>query len=110
MDGGAEDRLGSAVAMSNQASWVGQPRIRGFSESMRMFLLTSSIIGLQFAWGTEVYPEFLESSHLLTVNPTDDLLHALSTLTRTVKEQAIVSMDCRTFVRARHAADHRDTE
>ena len=34
--------------------WSGQPRIKGASESMRMFLLTFSMIGLQFAWGTEV--------------------------------------------------------
>jgi len=38
----------------SQASWVGTPHIRGYSEPMRMFLLTASIIGLQFAWGTEV--------------------------------------------------------
>ncbi|CAK1365606.1 General alpha-glucoside permease [Cercospora beticola] len=34
-------------------TWTGQPRIRGGSESMRMFLLTFSLIGLQFCWGTE---------------------------------------------------------
>lgn len=36
------------------ASWVGQPRIKGSTESIRMLLLTFSIIGLQFAWGTEM--------------------------------------------------------
>ncbi|WPH00757.1 Hypothetical protein R9X50_00358700 [Acrodontium crateriforme] len=35
------------------SSWVGQPRIRGSTESMQMILLTFSMIGLQFAWGTE---------------------------------------------------------
>ncbi|CAK4017863.1 General alpha-glucoside permease [Lecanosticta acicola] len=35
------------------SSWTGQPRIRGHSESMRLFLLTLSLIGLQFCWGTE---------------------------------------------------------
>ncbi|KAI5365233.1 Putative MFS transporter superfamily [Septoria linicola] len=34
-------------------SWTGQPRIRGGTESMRLFLLTFSLIGLQFCWGTE---------------------------------------------------------
>ncbi|KAF2207139.1 hypothetical protein CERZMDRAFT_51713 [Cercospora zeae-maydis SCOH1-5] len=34
-------------------SWTGQSRIRGGSEAMRMFLLTFSLIGLQFCWGTE---------------------------------------------------------
>ncbi|KAK5166230.1 uncharacterized protein LTR77_008491 [Saxophila tyrrhenica] len=35
-------------------SWTGQPRIKGSTESLRMFLLTASVIGLQFAWGTEL--------------------------------------------------------
>ena len=34
-------------------SWTGQPRVKGSSEPMRMFLLTFSLIGLQFCWGTE---------------------------------------------------------
>ncbi|KXT17551.1 hypothetical protein AC579_6186 [Pseudocercospora musae] len=34
-------------------SWTGQPRIKGSTEAMRMFLLTFSLIGLQFCWGTE---------------------------------------------------------
>ncbi|KAK5119968.1 hypothetical protein LTR85_007044 [Meristemomyces frigidus] len=36
------------------ASWVGQPRVKGSSESMQMMLLTFSMIGLQFCWGTEM--------------------------------------------------------
>ena len=35
-------------------SWVGQPRIKGSTESMRMFLLTVSSLGLAFCWGTEM--------------------------------------------------------
>ncbi|KAK4501677.1 hypothetical protein PRZ48_007486 [Zasmidium cellare] len=35
------------------SSWTGQPRIKGNSEFMRLFLLTLSLIGLQFCWGTE---------------------------------------------------------
>ena len=64
------------------ASWVGQPRIKGSTESVRMFLLTFSMIGLQFAWGTEVrtkaYPDaavvISDEAHL------DDLLYAIPTL------------------------------
>jgi len=29
------------------AQWIGTPRIKGSGESMRMFLLTFSLIGLQ---------------------------------------------------------------
>ncbi|KAL3419030.1 General alpha-glucoside permease 2 [Phlyctema vagabunda] len=36
------------------ASWAGQPHIKGSSESMRMALLTTSLIGLQFTWGIEM--------------------------------------------------------
>ena len=38
-----------AIATS---SWVGEPRVKGSSQSMRLFLLTFSLIGLQFCWGT----------------------------------------------------------
>ncbi|RDW85079.1 MFS general substrate transporter-36 [Coleophoma cylindrospora] len=36
------------------ASWAGQPHIKGSSESVRMALLTTSLIGLQFTWGIEM--------------------------------------------------------
>lgn len=42
-----------AAADISASSWTGQPRIRGSTESMRLFLLTFSLIGLQFCWGTE---------------------------------------------------------
>ena len=41
--------------MAHQAaSWVGQARVKGSSESVQMMLLTFSMIGLQFCWGTEM--------------------------------------------------------
>ncbi|KAF2718359.1 MFS general substrate transporter [Polychaeton citri CBS 116435] len=36
------------------AAWAGKATVRGSSESMRMILLTFSLIGLQFCWGTEM--------------------------------------------------------
>ncbi|OAF58620.1 hypothetical protein VC83_05044 [Pseudogymnoascus destructans] len=46
-----EDRLGDGKDM---ASWAGQPSIKGSTESMRMALLTISLIGIQFTWGVEM--------------------------------------------------------
>jgi solute carrier family 45, member 1/2/4 len=40
--------------MAADVQWVGQPKIKGSTESIRMFMLTFSVIGLTFAWGTEV--------------------------------------------------------
>ncbi|KAI9806828.1 MAG: hypothetical protein M1833_002485 [Piccolia ochrophora] len=40
--------------MPHAASWVGSPSIRGSSESLRMGLLTFSMVGLQFTWGIEL--------------------------------------------------------
>jgi hypothetical protein len=40
---GREDREGG----EDMASWAGQPAIKGSTESMRMILLTFSLIGLQ---------------------------------------------------------------
>lgn len=37
------------VTDEDMASWVGQPAIKGSTESMRMALLTLSLIGLQYA-------------------------------------------------------------
>ncbi|KAG9661590.1 SUC2 like protein, partial [Aureobasidium melanogenum] len=37
-----------------QAQWQGTAHVKGSSESMRMLLLTFSLIGLQFIWGTEM--------------------------------------------------------
>lgn len=43
-----------ATTTSNgSSSWTGQPRIKGNTEFTRLFLLTLSLIGLQFCWGTE---------------------------------------------------------
>ncbi|OQO03497.1 hypothetical protein B0A48_10161 [Cryoendolithus antarcticus] len=39
---------------STSATWTGHPRIRGASEPLQLFLLTASLIGLQFCWGTEM--------------------------------------------------------
>ncbi|QIW98585.1 hypothetical protein AMS68_004103 [Peltaster fructicola] len=38
----------------SQTSWTGHPKIKGPTEPIRMFLLTCSMIGLQFCWGTEM--------------------------------------------------------
>jgi solute carrier family 45 protein 1/2/4 len=34
--------------MASNAQWVGTPKVKGSSESMRMALLTASLIGLQY--------------------------------------------------------------
>lgn len=46
-----ERRRGSGIEVTDadMASWVGQPAIKGSTESMRMALLTLSLIGLQYA-------------------------------------------------------------
>jgi solute carrier family 45 protein 1/2/4 len=38
------------------ATWTGHPMIRptSASEPIQLFLLTCSLVGLQFAWGTEM--------------------------------------------------------
>ncbi|KAL4818131.1 hypothetical protein BDW67DRAFT_158620 [Aspergillus spinulosporus] len=40
--------------MPQAARWVGSPSIKGRTESMRMALLTFSLLGLQFTWGIEM--------------------------------------------------------
>lgn len=35
-------------------SWASHPKIRGPTEPIQLFLLTCSLIGLQFCWGTEM--------------------------------------------------------
>ncbi|KAJ5538545.1 hypothetical protein N7494_008024 [Penicillium frequentans] len=40
--------------MPQAARWAGTPFIKGKSESTRMMLLTFSLVGLQFTWGTEM--------------------------------------------------------
>ncbi|KAL9006193.1 MAG: hypothetical protein Q9188_001072 [Gyalolechia gomerana] len=40
--------------MPQAASWTGAPSIKGSSESVRMALLTFSLVGLQFTWGIEM--------------------------------------------------------
>ncbi len=42
-----EDTARAEAEDATMASWVGQPAIRGSTESMRMVLLTLSLIGLQ---------------------------------------------------------------
>ncbi|KAF2637860.1 MFS general substrate transporter [Massarina eburnea CBS 473.64] len=37
-----------------EAQWLGQPAIKGSSESMRMALLTLSLVGLQITWNVEM--------------------------------------------------------
>lgn len=41
-------------AMPQAASWAGTPNIKGSTESIRMALLTLSLVGLQFTWGIEM--------------------------------------------------------
>lgn len=49
------DNLLSNLTMTNaQTSWTGHPKIKGATEPIQMFLLTCSMIGLQFCWGTEM--------------------------------------------------------
>ncbi|KAF2742252.1 sucrose transport protein SUC2 [Sporormia fimetaria CBS 119925] len=40
--------------MPNIAQWTGTPSVKGSTESMRMALLTASLIGLQFTWTVEM--------------------------------------------------------
>ena len=47
-------QVGLTEEEADMASWVGQPAIKGSTESMRMALLTLSLIGLQFTWGIEM--------------------------------------------------------
>lgn len=46
--GSGQTRADIEVADADMASWVGQPAIKGSTESMRMALLTLSLIGLQY--------------------------------------------------------------
>jgi hypothetical protein len=45
-DGEEEGKLGSSYAMPQAASWMGSPSIKGRTESMRMALLTFSLVGM----------------------------------------------------------------
>ncbi|KAF2756044.1 sucrose transport protein [Pseudovirgaria hyperparasitica] len=40
--------------MPQTSRWIGTPAIKGSSESVRMALLTASLVGLQFTWGLEM--------------------------------------------------------
>lgn len=42
-----DDDDGRIVTSADMASWSGQPHVKGSSETMRMVLLTFSLIGLQ---------------------------------------------------------------
>lgn len=48
-----------AIATS---SWIGEPQVKGSSQSMRLFLLTFSLIGLQFCWGS-TFPRLSIGAH-----------------------------------------------
>ncbi|CAL8575186.1 hypothetical protein XPA_001126 [Xanthoria parietina] len=41
-------------SMPQSSSWTGTPSIKGSTESIRMALLTFSLVGLQFTWGVEM--------------------------------------------------------
>ena len=47
-----------------QAQWQGTPHVKGSSESMRMLLLTFSLIGLQYVY---IFKEAPEEIFILTV-------------------------------------------
>ncbi|KAF2731210.1 sucrose transport protein-like protein [Polyplosphaeria fusca] len=40
--------------MTSPAQWAGTPSVKGSSEAVKMALLTTSLIGLQFTWGVEM--------------------------------------------------------
>lgn len=42
------------IRMPQAARWAGTPSIKGRNESTRMALLTFTLVGLQFTWGTEM--------------------------------------------------------
>ncbi|KAF1851002.1 sucrose transport protein SUC2 [Cucurbitaria berberidis CBS 394.84] len=42
------------MKMPSVAQWTGTPSVKGSTESMRMALLTASLIGLQFTWNVEM--------------------------------------------------------
>lgn len=43
-------RVGDRGSFADMASWAGQPAIKGSSETMRMALLTFSLIGVQYVF------------------------------------------------------------
>lgn len=47
-EGGYSEDEGEYLKAEDMASWAGQPAIKGSTESMRMALLTLSLIGLQY--------------------------------------------------------------
>ena len=75
-----------------------------------MFLLTFSIIGLQFAWGTEVQSPTLPRSIFQVANEGRylvDLLHTLPPLPWHVQIPHVARLDRGTPFRPRRAAHHR---
>lgn len=44
----------AGATTTTQTSWASHPKIRGPTEPIQLFLLTCSLIGLQFCWGTEM--------------------------------------------------------
>lgn len=67
---------------ADMASWVGQPAIKGSTESMRMALLTLSLIGLQFTWGIEMTCMLQSSPITIFTILTGNRLHTISTSSR----------------------------
>lgn len=51
---GAAAAAAASSSSPSPSAWVGQPRVKGSTETVRMMLLTFSMIGLQFCWGTEM--------------------------------------------------------
>ncbi|PBP22382.1 dynactin subunit [Diplocarpon rosae] len=43
-----------SILAGNMSQWQGQAHVKGSSETMRMALLTFSLVGLQFTWGIEM--------------------------------------------------------
>ena len=91
--------------MPQAASWAGTPSIKGSTESVRMALLTFSLVGLQyvlltsrmrliahkpcrFTWGIEMTCETSETYHCIRHDSAEtiDRLHSLSPPTRSDQE------------------------
>jgi hypothetical protein len=120
---GREDREDS----EDMASWVGQPAVKGSTESMRMILLTFSLIGLQcvpqiyyclsvladeefrFTWGIEMTCEMAANGTIfLSINLIPFYrLHSLFARTGPHEESNISRMDCGSIVRTHNAANCR---
>jgi hypothetical protein len=70
-----------------------------------MFLLTFSMIGLQFAWGTEVF-SIRQTKRFPSSCSIDDLLHPIPALLGHVQEPHESCLDRWTSLRSRSSANH----